>query len=235
MPRIRCGLQQTATSEVPSGNGSEERRLLPASLLQLIGCPHPPGGQMRRCVLRCVLVSLLVVWSAVPAAAGTIVGEFFFVRDVCDPADEFCQPFEYFNLTNIVDPLGPLAGLTFSAVIQIQELLPDSTVHVFDYEEQLFPLPIAFGEFAMTSGLPATPPFAGGGKASLVFADGNVADYFGTLSLSNLLYDDGSSSPTFSAQVVFTENGPVAVTEAPSWLVVVIGLGALAAGRAFFV
>ena len=174
-----------------------------------------------------LLVALLSLSSA-PAAAGTIVGQFYFERDFgfCDPTvDPTCQPFEYFNLINTVDPAGSLAGLTFSALIQIDGI---------HYEDQFIdPAPIASGGFAITLGLPVTPPFTGGGKASLVFTDGNVADYLGTLSLSNLLYDDGSSSPPFSAQVVFTPNGSVAVTEAPSWLVVVIGLGALAVGRCF--
>ena len=172
---------------------------------------------------RFALIALAVVWSAAPAAAGTIVGQFYFERDFgfCDPNDASCQPFESFTLINIVDPAGPLAGLTFSALIQIDGI---------DYEDQFIdPAPIGSGEFAMTSGLPATPPFAAGGTASLVFNGGNVADYFGTLSLSNLLEDD-VSSPTFSADVVFTAN---AVTEAPSWLVVVIGVGALAVGRLF--
>ena len=188
---------------------------------------------MRRRVFRCVLLALLAAFCAVPAAAGTIVGQFYFQRDVCDTdIDPFCDPsfqFEYFNLINIVDESGPLAGLTFSGLIQIDGI---------DYEDQfIFPDPIgAFGS-AITSGLPATPPFAAGGKASLVFNAGNFADYFGTLSLSNLL-DEGSSSPdddVFFADVVFTANGGVPVTETPSWLVVVIGLSALAVGRAFFV
>lgn len=184
---------------------------------------------MRRRVSRCVLLALLAAFSAVPAAAGTIVGEFFFVRDdSCRSFDPSCQPFEYFNLTNIVDVTAApsLAGLTFSALIQIDGI---------EYDDQFTsPAPIGFGEFAMTLGLPATPPFAAAGRASLFFNGGNVADYFGTLTLSNPLRDD-ASSPSFSATVEFTPNGPVAVTESPSWLVVVIGLGALAVGRALLV
>ena len=167
---------------------------------------------MRRCVSRCVLLALLAAFFAVPATAGTIVGEFYFQRD---------QPFEYFTLTNTVDPVDALGGLKFSGLIQIDG---------FDYDEQFIdPAPIGSGESAMTLGLPATPPFAAGGKASLVFNSTNVGNYFGTLSLSNLLEDD-VAAPTFSAQVVFTPN---AVPEAPSWLVVVIALGALAVGRHF--
>lgn len=179
---------------------------------------------MHRRVSRCVLLALLAAFFAVPATAGTIVGEFYFERDVfaCggDPA---CQPFEYFNLTNTVDPDGPLAGLTFSALIQINGI---------NYDYQFIDsTPIAIYGFAITNGL-VPGPLAAGGRASLVFNGGNVADYLGALSLSNdhgnVLYDDGTFAPPFSAQVVFTPN---AVPEAPSWLVVVIALGALAVGR----
>ena len=190
---------------------------------------------MRRRVFRCVLLALLAAFSAVPAAAGTIVGEFYFQLDsgFCDPTDPTCEPFEVFYLANTyvpVDALDPLVGLSFSAVIQVDEI---------DYVDQFFyGLPLASGEFDFTLGLPSTSPFFGGGKASLIF-NGNFADYFGTLSLSNehgnVLYDDGSASPPFSAQVIFTPNGPVGVPEVPSSLVVVIALSALVVGRAFFV
>lgn len=189
---------------------------------------------MRRHVLRCGLLALLAAFSAAPAVAGTIVGQFYFQRDICDPLfDEFCEfdePFEYFNLTNTVDPAGPLAGLTFSALIQIGGI---------NYDYQFDEIPLASYEATYTLALPPTGPFAAGGRASLVFNGGNVADYFGTLSLSNLLYDDlildddDGYSPSFSAAVEYMENGPVAVTEPPSWLVVVIALGALAVGRGF--
>jgi hypothetical protein len=174
-------------------------------------------------VSRCLLLALFVIWSAAPAAAGTIVGQFYFERDsgFCDPDDDSCRPFETFYLTNVVDESGLLAGLTYSALIQIDGI---------DYDDQFIDsTPIAPGGFANTTGLPLTPPFAGGGMASLVFTDGNFAAYSGTLSLSNLLYDDGSPEG-FSADVVFSAN---AVTEARSWLVAVIGVCALAACRVF--
>jgi hypothetical protein len=170
---------------------------------------------------RCLLLALFLIGSAAPAAAGTIVGQFYFERDFgfCDLADPTCRPFETFYLTNVVDEKGPLAGLTFSALIQIDGI---------DYDDQFIdPTPIASGGFANTTALPLIPPFAGGGMASLVFTDGNFSAYSGTLGLSKLLYDDGSPEG-FSAEVVFSANP---VTEAPSWLVVVAGAVALAAGR----
>jgi hypothetical protein len=190
---------------------------------------------MRRSVLRCLLFAFLFASSAVPAVAGTIVGNFFFQRDPCDPIVHFdCDAgdpylFEYFVLSN--DSTGTAyEGLIFSAIIQI-----DGT----DYEEQFIdPTPVAGGPASMTLGLPATPPFANGGEASLIFTIENAALFPGTLSLSTLLYDDfdpndlDGYSPSFNAAVEYTE-GAAPVTEAPSWLVGGIALIALAAGRSF--
>jgi len=190
---------------------------------------------MRRTLVRCGLLAVLAAFTAAPAAAGTIVGQFYFQRDVCDfDVDPFCEPafqFEYFVLDN--SAIDSLAGLTFSATIQL-----DGS----DYEDQfIFPTPgpIASGESTTTFGLSPTTPFGAGGVASLIFSIENAVFYPGTLSLSNLLFDDlnldDGYTPSFSAAVVYTEDDPVAVTEAPSWFVVAIGLGALAIGRALFV
>ena len=187
---------------------------------------------MRRRVSHCLLLALLAVFSAAPAAANPIVGSFYFQTGVCDfVAEPECDPafqFEYFVLDNAA--YGALAGLTFSAVLQVGGT---------DYVDQFFhSLQLASGESVLTSGLPSTSPFIGGGTASLVFT-GNFALFGGTLGLSNLLYDDadptGDYLPSFTAAVEFIEDAPVAVTESSSWLVVVIGLGALAVGRALFI
>lgn len=190
---------------------------------------------MRRRVSDCALLALLVVFSAVPAVANPInpiVGSFYFQPGVCDfAAEPNCDPafqFEYFVLDN--SAYGELAELTFSAVIQV-----DGS----DYVDQFFhTLELVSGESVATSGLPSTSPFIGGGIASLVFT-GNFALFGGRLGLSNPLSDDrdptGDYSPSFSAAIEFIPDVPVAVTESHSWLVVVIGLGALAVGRAFLI
>jgi len=173
---------------------------------------------MRRCVLRCLVPAFLAVLSAVPAAASPIkVGSFYFF------GDEF---FEYFVLDNNAD--GPLATLTFSGLIQI-----DGS----DYADQFDPGPIASGGSVFSSGLFPIAPFTGGGKASLVFTS-NAASFGGSLGLSNLLFDDldltDGYSPSFTAAVQFIEDAPATVAETPSWIVVAIGLSALAIGRAIF-
>ena len=180
---------------------------------------------MRRWLL---LPAFIAVLSAVPAVASPIiVGSFYFTPGACDfVADPDCNPdfqFEYFTLDNN----GGLPGLTFTGVIQVGGT---------DYGDQFFhSLELAPGESVSTLGLPSTSPFIGGGTASLIFT-GNYASLGGTLSLSNPLFDDlnpsGDYSPSFTAHVQFTEDGPATVTETPSWLVVAIGLSALAVGRA---
>ena len=175
-----------------------------------------------------LLVAAVVALSAVPAVAGPInVGSFYFTSGVCDVvADPGCNPdfqFEYFTLDNN----GGLPGLTFTGVIQVGGT---------DYVDQFFhSLELASGESVSTLGLPSSSPFIGGGTASLIFT-GNYASLGGTLSLSNFLFDDldpsGDYSPSFTADVQFTEDGPATVTETPSWLVIAFGLSALAVGRA---
>ena len=182
---------------------------------------------MRRCVLRCLLPAFFAVLSVVPAAASPInVGSFYFNSGVCDANDPFCDPnfqFEYF----VLDNNGGLAGLTFTGVIQVGGSdYVDQFIHSFE---------LAAGESVLTLGLPSTSPFISGGMASLVFT-GNYASLGGSLSLSNFLYDDldltDGYSPSFMADVQFIEDAPASVAETPSWFVVVIGLGALAVGRA---
>jgi hypothetical protein len=193
---------------------------------------------MRRRLLRYLLPALFAAFFAVPVAASPIiVGDFYLQRDPCDPLlHSVCDQsdiFEYFVLANVLDPSDlsdPLAGLTFTAVIKIGAA---------DYSDQFFHgFPLSPGDSVLSSGLPSIPPFGGGGTASLFFTDGNYASYGGTLQLSNLLYDDlnpaDGYAPSFQAQVLFIEDGPVPVTESPSWLVGVIGLSALAVGRALF-
>ncbi len=192
---------------------------------------------MRRRVFRCVLLALLAAFSAVPAAAGTIVGQFYFDRDsfLCELlGDPECVPFEQFRLENL--GLAPYADLVFSAVIQFNGI---NYGYQFDHGPSIdpndfIPVPVLPGG---TVGTPALdpPPFAAE-QVSLVFNIENAALYPGTLSLSPFSFDDDDFSLlVFSAAVEYTENGSVPVTETPSWLVVVIGLSALAVGRAFLV
>ena len=170
---------------------------------------------------RSVLIALLAICFAAPAAAGTIVGRFTYEVDsgFCDIfPDPGCEPFRYFTLEN--NATESLAGLMFSASIEIGGI----TYDFIDTD------PLVSGTSTLTNAL-APPPFAPGATAALLFTGDNAADYFGTLVLSPVvLHYPESSSPPFAADVVFTPN---AVTEAPSWLVVVIGIGALAAGRLF--
>jgi hypothetical protein len=178
---------------------------------------------MRRRLTRCGLLILLAAFSAVPAAAGTIVGSFYFERDI--PC-EGCDPFEKFTLDNSAEIAGPaFADLMFSAIIQINAI-------DHNFED---PSPIASGGFAQTN--PLVPlAFTDASEVSLIFSIANAGLYPGTLSLSPFTFDTDDSSPLiFSAAVEYTENGSVPVAETPSWLVVAIALSALAVGRAFFV
>jgi hypothetical protein len=188
--------------------------------------------QFRDCrgAARCLLLALFLIGSAAPAAAGTI-GYFSFERQ------DF---FQYFSLEN--NAAGSLEGLIFSAVIQIdgvdydyQFIDPEPPIDP-DTNEPLprVPVPIGSNQSVISDGF-APWPFTDGGKASLVFNIENPALYPGTLSLSNLLYEydpeNETAPPSFSATVEYSQNGSVAVTEAPSWLVAFLAVAALAAGR----
>ena len=73
----------------------------PLFLCRLGALVRIPGMPTVRKGRTALFLVVLLALSAAPTAAGTIVGEFFFQRDVCDPLDEFCQPFEYFKIQRL--------------------------------------------------------------------------------------------------------------------------------------
>ena len=119
-------------------------------------------------------------------------------------------------MTNTVDVTAPpwLADLTFFGFIEIEPFV-GSNYELFFND----PDPIGFGGSAIVYA-----PFPDRATAGLMIAAGDAARFPGTLKLQRL------SSTAFSADI---EYDPVAVTEAPSWLVIGVALGALAAGRVF--
>jgi hypothetical protein len=174
---------------------------------------------MRRTIRRCVLLALLAVFAAAPAAAGTIVGQVYFQRDIiCDI--DVCDPpvqFEYFGSLNVAE----LPGFTFSTLIQVQNGPDVDTYEFFDS--------------GISEALWSQPFFD---LLSFAFTADDVSLYPGALTLGKLEYVgppplDGFA-PMFQVEVVYNE-ASVTVPEAPSMLVVLIGLSALAVGRAFFV
>ena len=182
---------------------------------------------MRRRVSRCVLLALLAAFSAVPAAANPIsVGSFYFEIRACD---EFlspgCQDSGFFVLDNNVNfpPGNPLEDLTFFARLQVDGV----DVALTDYVDDV----LAGGEYSDTGGLVPLPSFLNWTTASLAFYGGNFRDR-GELFANSL-----SRSPDhFTADVIFEAAAPPSgVPERGSLFVVVIGLGALAVGRALLV
>jgi hypothetical protein len=173
-----------------------------------------------------VLFVFLFVSAAVPAAAGTIVGTFSFQRDICDPdIDFFCDPpfrFEYFTLQNDVELLPvEFLELTFSGSVRVE-------IGPFEDRYDFFDPLLAIGE-GTKSELLRSQPFV----FTLDLTIEDPVRYPGTLEAKNFAYDPppgGGLAPTFTAEVVYTAK---AVTDAPSWLVVAIALGALAGGRSF--
>ena len=175
---------------------------------------------MRRLIYRCLLPVLLAAFSAVPAAADTIVGQFYFERDICNFAEnQACNPasqFQYFGTTNFF----AIPDFTFSTVVQVQNGIDKDTYEFFDS--------------GLSEGLRSQPFYH---LLTINFTADDVLRFPGVFRLGNLQYGGPPPeglAPTFQVEVVYSE-GPVTVGEAPSWLVVVIGFSALVVGRALLV